>query len=77
MDPYTEYFEQTKALKDTDLARVRGVEGVDFAVRLFKGNWTAKTLDGKFASTFTLGVDDSTLTGVPRKMLMLKIAFAR
>jgi putative ABC transport system permease protein len=23
MDPYTEYFEQTKALKDTDLARVR------------------------------------------------------
>ena len=70
MDPYTEYFEQTKALKDTDLARVRGVEGVDFAVRLFKGNPTAKTLDGKFASTFTLGVDDSTLTGVPRKMLM-------
>ncbi|MBL9145318.1 MAG: FtsX-like permease family protein [Verrucomicrobiaceae bacterium] len=70
MDPYTEYFEQTKALKDTDLARVRGVEGVDFAVRLFKGNPTAKTLEGKFASTFTLGVDDSTLTGVPRKMLM-------
>lgn len=70
MDPYTEYFEQTKALKDTDLARVRGVEGVDFAVRLFKGNPTAKTLGGKFASTFTLGVDDSTLTGVPRKMLM-------
>lgn len=70
MDPYTEYFEQTKALKDTDLARVRGVEGVDFAVRLFKGNPTAKTLDGKFASTFTLGVDDSTLTGVPRKMLV-------
>lgn len=70
MDPYTEYFEQTKALKDTDLARVRGVEGVDFAVRLFKGNPTAKTLAGKFASTFTLGVDDSTLTGVPRKMLM-------
>src|SRR5213079_2607847 len=27
MDAKTEYFEQTKALKDTDLARVRGVEG--------------------------------------------------
>ena len=70
MDPNTEYFEQTKALKDTDLARVRGVEGVDYAVRLFKGNPTAKTLGGKFASTFTLGVDDATLTGVPRRMLM-------
>lgn len=70
MDPYTEYFEQTKALKDTDLARVRGVEGVDYAVRLFKGSPTAKTLGGKFASTFTLGVDDATLIGVPRRMLI-------
>ncbi len=70
MDPYTEYFEQTKALKDTDLNRVRGVEGVDFAVRLFKGNPTAKTLAGKFASTFTIGIDDSTMVGAPRKMLM-------
>ena len=70
MDPYTEYFEQTKALKDTDLTRVRGVAGVEYAVRLFKGNPTAKTLGGKFASTFTLGVDDSTMIGLPRKMLM-------
>lgn len=70
MDPYTEYFEQTKALKDTDLTRVRGVPEVDYAVRLFKGNPTARTLAGKFASTFTLGVDDSTLVGVPRKMIM-------
>ena len=28
MDPKTEYWEQTKALKDTDLTRVRGVPGV-------------------------------------------------
>jgi putative ABC transport system permease protein len=70
MDPQTEYFEQTKALKDTDLFRVRGVEGVDYAVRLFKGNPTAKTAAGKFASTFTLGLDDATLVGAPRKMLL-------
>jgi putative ABC transport system permease protein len=70
MDPYTEYFEQTKALKDTDLTRVRGVQGVEFAVRLFKGNPTAKTAAGKFASTFTLGVDDSTMIGLPGKVLM-------
>ena len=69
MDPYTEYFEQTKALKDTDLTRVRGVSEVDYAVRLFKGNPTARTLAGKFASTFTLGVDDSTLVGAPRNMI--------
>jgi putative ABC transport system permease protein len=70
MDPKTEYFEQTKALKDTDVTRVRGVEGVQWAVRLFKGSPVARTLDGKFAAAFCLGLDDATLTGAPRKMLM-------
>ena len=70
MDPKTEYFEQTKALKDTDLTRVRGVQGVQWAVRLFKGNPVARTNDGKFATTICLGLDDATLTGPPRKMLL-------
>jgi putative ABC transport system permease protein len=70
MDPKTEYFEQTRALKDTDLTRVRGVDGVQWAVKLFKGNPVARTLDGKFAVSFCLGLDDATLTGVPRKMLL-------
>src|SRR6266478_3251838 len=70
MDPKTEYFEQTKALKDTDLTRVRGVEGVQWAVRLFKGSPVARTGDGKFAVSICLGLDDGTLTGAPRKMLL-------
>jgi putative ABC transport system permease protein len=70
MDPKTEYFEQTKALKDTDLTRVRGVEGVQWAVRLFKGSPIARTNDGKFAATICLGLDDATLTGPPRKILL-------
>jgi putative ABC transport system permease protein len=70
MDPKTEYFEQTKALKDTDLLRVRGVEGVAWAVRLFKGNPIAKTESGKYAATTMIGIDDDTLVGAPRKMLL-------
>ena len=70
MDPQTEYWEQTKALKDTDLTRVRGVPGVQWAVRLFKGNPVARTLDGKFAVSFLIGIDDATLAGAPRKMLL-------
>src|SRR5207245_314211 len=62
MDRNTEYFEQTKSLKDTDLNRVRGVDGVQWAVKLFKGSPVARTLEGKFAVTFCLGVDDATLT---------------
>jgi putative ABC transport system permease protein len=70
MDAKTEYFEQTKAMKDTDLNRVRGVEGVQWAVKLFKGSPVARTLDGKFAVSICLGLDDATLTGAPRKMLL-------
>jgi putative ABC transport system permease protein len=69
MDPKTEYFEQTKALKETDLLRVRSVEGVAWAVRLFKGNPVAKTENGKFAVTVMLGIDDATLVGAPRRMI--------
>src|SRR5262245_60157924 len=70
MDPQTEYWEQTKALKDTDLTRVRGVPGVQWAVRLFKGNPVARTRQGRFAVSFLIGIDDATLAGAPRKMLL-------
>src|SRR4029453_1231691 len=39
-------------------------------VRLFKGNPVAKTLSGKFAVSFLVGLDDATLAGAPRQMLM-------
>src|SRR5436309_2671607 len=70
MDAKTEYFEQTKALKDTDLTRVRGVDGVAWAVKLYKGSPVARTSNGKFAVSFCLGLDDASLTGAPRKMLL-------
>jgi putative ABC transport system permease protein len=70
MDPQTEYFDQTKALKDTDLTRVRSVPGVAWAVRLFKGSPVARTLSGKFAVSEVFGLDDATLSGAPRKMLL-------
>ncbi len=70
MDPKTEYFEQTKPLKDTDLLRVRGVDGVAWAVRLFKGNPVARAESGKYAVSFMIGIDDATLVGAPRRMLL-------
>jgi putative ABC transport system permease protein len=70
MDPRTEYFEQTRALKDTDLFRVRGVPGVRYAVRLFKGTPVARAPDGTFSQSIALGLDDATLAGAPRNMLL-------
>src|SRR2546427_13226025 len=49
MDPKTEYWDQTKALKDTDLTRVRDDTGVSLADRLFKGSPVAKRLHVRVA----------------------------
>src|SRR5258708_15396734 len=65
MDAQTEYFEQTKALKDTDLKRVRCVIGVEWVVKLFKRALVARTRAGKFATCVLLGLVDAKLTGAP------------
>ena len=70
MDANTQYFEESKTLKDTDLTRVRGVPGVEWAVRLFKGSPVARTEAGRFAQASVLGLDDVTLVGAPRKMVL-------
>ena len=70
MDPKTQYFDEVKALTDDDLYRVRGVEGIEWAVPLFKGSPRAKALDGNFRVVIMMGVDDATLTGAPRNMVL-------
>ncbi|MGH8614090.1 MAG: ABC transporter permease [Gammaproteobacteria bacterium] len=72
MDRETQYFDESKALKDYDLYRIRGVPGVAWAVNLYKGFARATALDGKFRQVILLGVDDATLVGAPRNMLLGK-----
>jgi len=69
MDPKTEYLDEVRALSSQDLYRVRGVEGIQWAVPLFKGNARAKASDGQFRNTILLGLDDTTLVGLPRIFL--------
>jgi len=66
----TEYFDQTKPQQETDLLKVRGVAEVDYAVRMFKSLPIAKTRDGRFAACSVLGLDDATLAGAPRNLIM-------
>ncbi len=70
MDPKTAYFEETKALKETDLTRIRSVEGVDYAVRLFKGSPVARTEAGLYNVCVVLGLDDASMVGIPRSMIL-------
>jgi putative ABC transport system permease protein len=70
MDPQTLYSDEVYALRDYDLYRVRSVSGVEWAVPLYKGLGRAKAPDGKFRTVILMGVDDATLVGAPRKMLL-------
>src|SRR5437762_2227512 len=71
MDPATQYFDEVYPLKDSDVDRVRGVPGVRWAVRMFKGQPRAKAPDGRFRVAILLGVDDASLAGGPDKKKML------
>ncbi len=70
MDPQTLYSDEVYALRDYDLYRVRSVPGVEWAVPLYKGLGRAKGPDGRFRTVILLGVDDASLVGAPRKMLL-------
>lgn len=68
MDPAVETVDEAKPLRDTVLARVRGVQGVAWAVPLFKGGAVLRTRDGRQIGAQVLGVDDATLIGAPIAM---------
>jgi len=77
MDPKTQYFDEVKGLPDDVLYRVRGVEGVEWAVPLYKGQPIARAGDGNFRSVILMGVDDHSLAGAPRRLLAGSIADLR
>jgi putative ABC transport system permease protein len=69
MDKMVRYVDEVPALLDTDLQRVRSVDGVDWAVRFYKGTARARLADGNFRQIVLLGLDDATLVGAPRELV--------
>jgi putative ABC transport system permease protein len=65
MDPNVQFSDDIKPLSDSDLYRVRGVPGVAWAVRLYKGLARLRLDDGNFQQVILLGLDDATLVGAP------------
>jgi putative ABC transport system permease protein len=64
MDPRVEYVDEIEPMTDSQLGRVRGVDGVGWAVPFYKGLTVAHTRDGQLQQVILLGVDDATLIGV-------------
>ena len=65
MDPKVLFIDDVKPLQDTELYRVRGIPGVEWAVPLYKGLLKARLENGNFQICNVLGLDDATLIGGP------------
>ncbi len=70
MDNKVRYIDEVPGLPDMDLHRVRGVEGVAWAVKLYKGQVRARLEDGNFRNLILFGLDDATFVGAPNEMLV-------
>ncbi len=69
MDKKVQYIDDIKPLRETDLYRVKSIEGVDWAVPFFKGLIRARLEDGNFQTCILIGLDDGTLIGGPPEFL--------
>ena len=69
VEAHVVYANETKALRDTDVNRVRSVAGVDFAVPMYQGILKAKVSDGADKQVMLVGLDGATLFGRPPEML--------
>jgi len=69
MDPSVQFIDDIKPMKETALLRVRGVEGVDWAVPMYKGLIQARSIKGIFQTCVFIGIDDASLIGGPPKMI--------
>ncbi len=87
MDPYVEFIDELKPLTEDDFYRVKSVPGVAWAVRFYKDQGRMKLGVGerdktdkkkvRYQQTIVLGLDDATLVGAPRQMVLGSLADLR
>lgn len=68
-DPKVEQVGDMKPLRDTDVNRVRSVEGVAWAAPIYQGNLQARLSDGASKLITLIGIDATTLAGAPVEMV--------
>ncbi len=77
VDPKVQQANEVKALRDTDVNRVRTVKGTAWAVPLYWSVQQSKLSDGSFKSIQLVGLDSATLVGRPGVMLAGKLEDVR
>lgn len=68
-DAKLEQVNDNKPLRDTDVYRVRSVDGVAWASGLYQGNLQARQITGTFKQVLLVGLDSTTFAGAPTEMI--------
>jgi putative ABC transport system permease protein len=69
VDPQVKYIDDIRPMQDTMVLRVRGVQGVQWAVPLYKGSLAVRRTNGIYQACTVIGLDDETLMGGPPSMV--------
>jgi putative ABC transport system permease protein len=78
MNKSVEFVDDITPMSDNDLYRVRGVPGVLWAIKFYKGTGRAQfPEEGSFKQFIILGLDDETLVGAPSKLVLGSIGDLR
>lgn len=77
MDPQSDHTDDSKKIVDTALQRVRSIDGVAWAVPMFKGYMAARLPDGRVQQIRVVGLDDASLFGGPPSMKEGELAALR
>lgn len=65
MDPKVTAIDNSVGMREVELSRVRGIEGVRWAVPMFRGKVKARLANGDFQNCTLVGIDDATLSAGP------------
>jgi len=77
VDPMVEQVNDIDALRDTDLNRVRSVDGVAWAAPFYSGMLRARLGDGRFKFIQLVGIDATSFAGAPKELLSGNLADLR
>jgi putative ABC transport system permease protein len=77
MDNKVRFIDEVPGLPNTALDRVRGVPGVEWAVKMYKGQVRARLADGNFRTVILFGLDDTSLVGAPQEMVAGQVSDLR
>jgi putative ABC transport system permease protein len=69
VDPQVSQVNETSPMRDTDLARVRSVSSVRWAMPLFTGIQRVKLDTGAFKIIQLVGIDSASLAGAPKTII--------